>query len=295
MRQRSRSWCGDDGWVDCRPLSAVEIDAVSTGITGDDLLPDRWRDDSTRAAGVWLNGELIAVGRIHTSRIHASRYWTDIEVALDHRGRGHGRQMVDHLAGLRAEPKPLCTRGYVSSEAIAFARHLGARPYQTCPPQQVPTQAFTHLAAGTTPTVSGAAVDRADLGQAWVDTYDWVHHSWSPVRPGSEHLVLDELADVDLTHTRVVATPTIRAAAYVFADPTETVIVAECRTATEPGGLDLLRACVRDSLRSLAAAGITDVTFDGHDTDPHFRPLLNELPATGEAFELVEWDPSRPC
>lgn len=292
MTQRSCPWCGDDGQVDCRPLSTVEIDAAPTGITTDDLLPDRWRDNSTRAAGGWLNGELVAVGRIYTSRIHASRYWTDIDVAPDHRGRGHGRQMVDHLAGLRAEPKPLCTRGYVSSETIRFAKHLGASPYQTCPPQQVPTMAFAHLAAGTTRTVSGAAVDRAELGRAWVDTYDWVHASWAPVRPGSEHLIRAELSDVDLTHTRVVATPTIRAAAYVFADPTGTVVVAECRTATEPGGLDLLRACVRDSLSSLAAAGITEVAFDGHDTDPHFRRLLDELPATGEAFELLEWDPS---
>lgn len=67
--------------------------------------------------------------------------------------------------------------------------------------------------------------------------------------------------------------------------------MAETRTPTEPAGLDLLRACVRDSLLSLAASDITAVTFDGHDTDPHFRPLLDELPTRGEAFELLEWTP----
>ena len=71
--------------------------------------------------------------------------------------------------------------------------------------------------------------------------------------------------------------------------------LAECRTETEPGGLELLRGCVRASLLSLAGAGIATATFDGHDSDPHFRLLLDELPATGEPFELLEWSPTIPA
>ncbi len=255
-----------------------------------DLRPDRWRDQSTRAAAGWVDDELVAVGRIFTSRVHTSRYWTEVEVAPESRRRGHGRQMFTHLAGLRAEPKPLCTRGYVSSEPVSFARHLGARPYQTCPPQQVATVDAARLLAGSLGTLPGSAVDSRELQRAWTATYAWVHASWSPVAEGFEQPLLAAfLTDLDLTHTRVVATPTVRAAAYVFLDEAETVVVAECRTPTEPAGLRLLRACIRDSLLSLAANGVGAVTFDGHDTDPHFRPLLDELATTGEAFELLEW------
>lgn len=95
--------------------------------------------------------------------------------------------------------------------------------------------------------------------------------------------------DLDLAHTRVIADPSIRAAAFVFHDNPEPVVVAECRTPDEPAGLDLLRACVRDSLLSLTADNIPAIAFDGHDTDPHFRPLLDELPATGEPLELLDW------
>lgn len=275
--------------MDYRPLTRNVIAAAPDWLDRADLRPDRWRDETTRAVAGWEGTELVAVGRIFTSPVHTSRYWTEVVVAPHLRRRGYGRRLVAHLAGLRAEPKPLCTRGDVTSDSALFARRLGALPYQTCPPQQVATGAGAHLLTGGPTTRPASALDADELRRAWVQTYAWVHASWSPVAPGFEEpLLAGFIDDLDLTHTRVVATPTIRAAAFVFADDTRPVVVAECRTPTEPSGLDLLRACVRDSLRSLAADGTTAVTFDGHDTDPHFRPLLDELPTTGEAFELLE-------
>ena len=212
-------------------------------------------------------------------------------MAPGRRRRGLGREMVGFLAGLRSDPKPLCTRGYVSSESVLFARHLGARPYQRCPPQQVATADAFRLVGTGPETRPGSAVGLAELQRAWVDIYAWVHAGWSPVSAGFEEPLLAGFAeDLDLIHTRVVVTSTVRAAAFVFHDDEQPVVVAECRTPSEPAGLDLLRACVRDSLLSLANQGISAIAFDGHDTDPHFRPLLDELPTTGEAFELLEWN-----
>jgi len=276
--------------VDCRPLTSHDIAAAPDWLEQADLAPDRWRDESTRAAAGWEGADLIAVGRIFPSRVHLGRYWTEVVVTPGLRRRGHGRQMVVHLAGLRPAPKPLCTRGSSSSEPVSFARHLGARPYQTCPPQQVATADAVRLLGDGPRTLPGAAIGWEELRRAWADTYAWVHASWSPVAPGFEEPLLAAFGgDLDRTHTRVVATPTIRAAAFVFGDCDPPVVVAECRTPTEPDGLHLVRACVRDSLCSLAEDGVATVTFDGHDTDPHFRPLLEELPTTGESFELLEW------
>lgn len=276
--------------MECRLLNDGDIAAAPDWLKGADLRPDRWRNESTRAVAGLEGSDLVAVGRIYTSRVHVGRYWTEVAVAPEVRRRGYGRQIVGHLAGLRSEPKPLCTRGHISSEAALFARSLGARPYQTCPPQHVVTASATRLAASGLPTLRGSAVGSGELQRAWTDIYAWVHASWSPVAPGFEAPLLDGFADdLDLTHTRVVADPRIRAAAFVFHDSPNPVVVAECRTPAEPSGLDLLRSCVRDSLLSLAAADAEAVTFDGHDSDPHFRPLLNELPATGEPFQLLEW------
>ncbi len=278
--------------MECRPLTESDIAGAPDWLQQVDLRPDRWRGESTRAVGGWEDTELVAVGRIFTSRAHISRYWTEMVVAPAVRRRGLGRQMVTHLAGLRPGPKPLCTRGYVSSETVSFARHLGARPYQTCPPQQVATADAARLLAGGPVTLAGSVLEPGELRRAWTDIYAWVHASWSPVAPAFEEPALAGFTDdLDLTHTRVVATPTIRAAAFIFHDNPYPVVVAECRTPHEPAGRDLLRACVRDALVSLADDGVISASFDGHDSDPHFRPLLDELPTTGERFELLEWTP----
>ena len=237
-------------------------------------------------------GATVAVGRIFPGLVHADRYWTEIVVAPDQRRRGHGRDVARHLARLRPDDRWLCARGTASSAAVLFARSLGARDYQTCPPERVNTADAARLATtsvGVVP-VPGTEVDPRELRRAWTETYAWVHEGWSPVAPGfAEPLLAGFDADLDLEHTRVVADPRIRAAAFVFHDDPKPVVVAECRSRAEPDGPALLRVCVRDSLLSLAADSVATISFDGHDTDPHFRPLLDELPTSGEPFRLVEW------
>lgn len=186
--------------MECRLLTESDIAAA----------PD-WLDqvDLRRTAGGMTRPALLlagraAVGRIFASRVHTSRYWTAVVVAPEACRRGYGRQMVTHLAGLRPEPKPLCTRGYISSDGVLFSRSLGAQPYQTCPPQAVETADAVRLSVGEPPTLPGSAVGWEELQQAWVDIYAWVHASWSPVAPGfEESLLVGFTDDLDLAHTRV--------------------------------------------------------------------------------------------
>ncbi|XAS75737.1 GNAT family N-acetyltransferase [Dermatophilaceae bacterium Sec6.4] len=277
-----------------RPATAVDVATAPDWLEGVDLRPDRWRDQWTRAA-VGFDAEtkaLLAVGRIFTSRVHDDRYWTEIMVAPPLRRRGHGTRIAEHLATLRPDPWPMCDRGFVGTERVLFSRSLGALPYQTCPPEHVRTADAAGLAtSGAVQTQRGTDVGINELRRAWVDLYAWMHADWSPVAAGFEESLLEDFQDVDLVHTRVVVVDgQIRAGAFVFPDEPHPVVVAECRTRTETNGLMLLRACVRDSLLSLSVSNVTDVDFDGHDTDRHFRPLLQEIPASGTAFELLEWN-----
>ena len=279
-----------DGVVDIRLATDRDVVAAPDWLGGVDLRPDRWRDDATRAVVGLENGMVVAVGRIFTSRVHDDRYRVEIMVAPQCRRRGYGRSIAGSLSDLRADSKPLCSRGFVSSASARFARRLGAHAYQTCPPERVLTRDGSRLVRSNVPTVRGVDVVPDEVRAAWTEIYEWMHADWAPVAPGFEVPLLAEFADeLDLVHTRVVREGHIRAAAFVFADTPEPVVVAECRTRHEPDGLMLLRACVRDALLSLAEDGVGAITFDGHDTDPHFRPLLDELPVTGEAFELLEW------
>ena len=281
----------EDGGMDLRPATALDVVAAPDWLDGVDLRPDRWRDRATRAVVARDGEQVVAAGRIFTDRIHPGRYWVEVMVDPQARGRAHGRRVAEHLATLRVEDKPMCTRGHVSSDAVRFARRLGAKPYRTCPPQQVRTADAGSLPSPSVMTVRGVYVEMAEMSLAWTDVYRWMHADWAPVAAGTEPLVLSGFGDeLDLEHTTVVVDRgVVRAAAFVFADGPEPLVVAECRTRHEPAGLMLLRACVRDSLLTLAAAGIATITFDGHDSDPHFRPLLDELPVSGEAFVLLEW------
>lgn len=279
--------------MEFRPLTDEDVAAPPAWLAAEaDLRPDRWRDDCTRAIVGLEGGVPVAVGRIFPSRVHTSRFWTEIVVDPGRRRQGVGTDVAAELARLRPDDRPMCARGSLASAAVLFARSLGARPYQTCPPEQVRTSSAASLAAqGGVVVVAGADVTLEELRRAWTDTYAWAHETWSPVADGFEEPLLAGFdADLDRTHTRVVAGSEIRAAAFVFRGQPHPVVVAECRSRHQPDGLGLLRACVRASLLSLAADGTEEVIFDGHDTDPHFRPLLDELPATGEPFVLLEWD-----
>lgn len=276
-----------------RPATALDVAAAPKWLDGVDLRPDGWRDRWTRAVvGVDIVTDApLAVGRIFTDRVHDGRFWTEIVVAPHLRRRGHGTRIARHLATLRPDLRPMCDRGFVGSERTLFCRSLGARPYQTCPPGHVLTTDAASLAASTSVrTQRGVDVGIAELRKAWVDLYTWMHEDWSPVAALFQEPLLNDFEDVDLVHTRVVvADGEVRAGAFVFPDEPAPGVVAECRTRTEPHGLPLLRACVRDSLLALSASDIKVVDFDGHDADPHFRPLLREIPASGDPFELLEW------
>lgn len=56
--------------MNCRPLTLDDIAAAPNWLDQGDLRPDRWRDQTTRAAAGWEGTELVAVGRIFTSPVH---------------------------------------------------------------------------------------------------------------------------------------------------------------------------------------------------------------------------------
>jgi hypothetical protein len=116
---------------------------------------------------------------------------------------------------------------------------------------------------------------------AWVSMYLWVHESWSPADPD----VLHEMSPAMVA--RADAALSVYAArdrqpcatAWAFPEPTGTVIVgAETTHRDEPEAVGVLAATLAACLRNLAAAGITDVLIDGHDSDPHLVPVIATMP-----------------
>jgi hypothetical protein len=69
------------------------------------------------------------------------------------------------------------------------------------------------------------------------------------------------------------------ATAWAYPEPTGTVtVVAETTHRDEPDAVGVLAATLAACVRNLAAAGITDVLVDGHDTDPHLVPVVATMP-----------------
>lgn len=161
--------------MELRPLTDRDAAAPPAWLGGDaDLRPDRWRDDTTRAVVGLEGGSVVAAGRIFPSRVHASRYWTEVVVVPGRRRHGLGTEVAERLSRLRCDDRPMCARGPESSEAVSFVRSLGARPYQTCPPQDVRTESAASLAADDARFRSPASPSAcASWRRAWTDTYAW--------------------------------------------------------------------------------------------------------------------------
>jgi hypothetical protein len=55
-------------------------------------------------------------------------------------------------------------------------------------------------------------------------------------------------------------------------------LVSETVRRAEPDGVALVAAVVADAVRRLADAGVREVEFDGHVTDPHLDPVTRTFP-----------------
>lgn len=278
-----------------RPLTQADLDSAPVWFDAIELRADRWRDVHTRSAVTVLDGAIVAVGLIWTSRVHGDRYWCDLVVDPGRRRRGIGSAMLEHLIALRASDLALMTRGFVDDSRLCFADTVGARTIQIVPPSRVLTEHRTALrpVAGIR---AGDEVAWGDLLAANAATYEWTHASWSPVCGDFAEALSEDLEDeLDLEATSVAidVDGQIRAIAMVYRDSEPPIITAETVHPGDPEGERLVEAVVRRALDILAARGILEVDFDGHVTDPHLMPVWARLSPSGRWFRLVELNPAR--
>lgn len=289
----------DAAWLACDtesmervPLSPHLIDRAPDWLRTLPLRPDRWRNDQTRAFALVESGDMIAGGMMWTSRVHDGRYWFEIAVDPDRRGRGLGRTMFQHLATERAAALPFIARGFVDEDRVSFVRALGARTIQVVPPAEIHVSARTALRPDA--RARGAdSVPWDDVARANADVYEWTHADWSPVAPGFADALNEGLADdLDREASSVaVVDGRIVANCMVYRDSRPPVVTAEAIAARYPEGEALVEGCVRRSLDHLAERGVRKVEFDGHVSDPHFLPVWTRLSPTGRWFHLLEVDP----
>lgn len=183
---------------------------------------------------------------------------------------------------------------------MSFARALGGRTYQRVPgitvdPRSSAVEAWCrrHETSSSAHVADLGSAPDADLVDAFVTLYLWVHQRWAPVGDRHAlHSVAESLMgdlDRDLGSGAWVD-GRLAAIVLVFTDDDGTSeIVAETLVPDEPGGIELLAATVARTLSAAAKRRIAAVSFDGHDDDPHLAPVVAALPATAsEPLHLVE-------
>ncbi|WP_206448040.1 GNAT family N-acetyltransferase [Agrococcus sp. KRD186] len=273
-----------------RELRPEDLDRAASWLVDGGFRADRWRDDHTRSAVASDAGRVIAAGMIWTSRVHGDRYWVRIIVEPDRRRQGHGRAMLAHLSTLRPAELPFMARGFFDSDEMAFADGLGAHTIQVVPPARIATSSRTRLRALDS-VVSAGGLTRATIEAANAETYEWVHAAWSPVGPGFESALNEDLwdeLDPQATSVALDADGRILAMAMGYQDSSPPVVTAETVRIDQEGGERLVEACIRRTLDVYAERGVDEVEFDGHVTDPHFMPIWARLQPAGEWFRLVE-------
>lgn len=283
-----------------RTLNEADLSAPMDWFTSHELRVDRWRDEETRAVvATDASGAVVGTGRFYMGRVHDSRLIADVEVAPEYRRQGLGTAIVRALGELRPDRRSFQAGCYAGSTTEEFLATLGATEYQRVPPEFVDTAAGTAALSvpGLPPTVSGDDVPWRELEAGWVDMYDWIHEGWSPVAPDFATWILEGFREeLDRRRTRVRLGPdgTVRAMALVWDHPgPEPNVVPETRTRAEVDGERQLAACLRDAFAALCEDGVAHATIEGHVTDPHYARLHSRLPATGEPYLLLEFDPAQ--
>jgi GNAT superfamily N-acetyltransferase len=246
---------------------------------------DRWR----RTLVADLDGQVVGAATAARHRLHPGRHAFAVQVAPTHRRRGIGRNLVDHLRQVTPDGLPLTAKMLAADPAAnGLLGAVGGRVFQSCPsPRPDPTSTAVRDWSAAQPAPAGVSVlSMADLSaaarvDAWVDMYLWVHEAWAPADPD----VLREMSPAVVAGTdpalSVYATRDGEpcATAWAIPEPDGTVIVAtETTHRDEPDAVSVLAATLAACLRNLAAAGITDVLIDGHDSDPHLVPVIATMP-----------------
>jgi GNAT superfamily N-acetyltransferase len=249
---------------------------------------------------------LVGAATIATNRVHAGRLSCAVEVGAPWRRCGVGRRLLAEVRSLASQAVPtavLSVKVRPGSAAHAFATAAGAAVYQQCPGIRVDAQDpalpewcaavgtdGTDHAADVVSVTTLTQVSRRQVEAAFVEQYSWVHRGWAPVS-SSQSLrevaatTIDEL-DRELSTGawmgyRLVAT------AFAFRAGDALEVVAEAQSPAEPLAMYAVAQVVAGSLVRAAAAGIRQVDFDGHLSDPHLMPVLASLPHSGTAPLLL--------
>lgn len=279
-----RPWApGDDldGLLDAvaDPLFASQGHALH----GPDRDADRWRRTTVAVAG----GEVVGAVTVARNRFHPGRWSAVIEVAPDHRRRGLGSLLLRRAREVRPDGRPLAGKVRPSTPADGFVRTAGGRAYQHCTCARVGTGGVTGRAAST---LEERPVP--DLGDLLVAQYRWVHAAWSPVSPDAPVSTLAAVLTGDVRTDLSAASWSDdhpAALAVVFPGAGAWVVLAETVHEQQPDGDRHHAAAVSRALAACAEAGIGEVEFDGHVTDPHLHLLLQQLPRLGtDPLDLVE-------
>lgn len=261
---------------------------------------DRWRQTWVAE----IAGQTIGAVTVARNRVHPGRYSLAVEVGAASRGGGVGRRLVEHARGLTPEPLPLAAKLRPSDEAgVALLHRLGGRVYQHCPglcpdPSSTEVLAWAANAASNSEIAVRALSDVPghEWADLWVRQYLWVHHDWSP----AAEMPLREIArdlidnvDPELTSATVRGSH-VNGVSWVFDGHDGTAeVVAETIHRQATHGVAELAGCLARSLAKLAEAGVGKAEIDGHVSDPHLQPVLNEFPnVPREPLDLVEIGPA---
>jgi GNAT superfamily N-acetyltransferase len=247
--------------------------------------PSRWR---TRVA-VGPDDEIRgAVTAAHHS-VHRGQYVLALTVAPAHRRRGLGRELVAEGLRMRTEPLPMTTQFLGSDEAgAALVRAVGGEIVQTTP-RFVADPAVMRGWADAQSIPPGVtvgdltAVPAAELAVAHRDLYLWQHEDWCAPPIWLPAVTAHAEAAVAVTRPELSSGARVgdRLAAFaiVIDEPGGgLMLISETVRRAEPDGIALVAAVVSDALRRLADAGVREVEFDGHVTDPHLHPVTQTFP-----------------
>ena len=287
---------------------ATQADAERDGHRFEWLKPDGWRM-GFRALVLELadpdaGARVIGVGRIGPNPVHPARDLVELEIAPEHRRRGHGTALLHELG--KYSGKPLASKAAPGSERELFLRTLGAVTCLEVPLLRldVAAERTARWAAAVHEGHDGGAravpwsdLPREQVIDALTDRYLWQHASWSPtaardvVRP-----VVGEEFYEDSSHEHsiaVVRDGQITALADLYrggADVEDGEGSAGGRGAglSREGSLEAVDAaapharadvalCLAALLEQLRAVGVTSLDLDNHPTDPHTAPLLATL------------------
>lgn len=254
-------------------------------------------DDPWRRSRVATDrdGQVIGCATVTSSALHPGRLPCAVDVAPAWRRRGVGSALLAAVGAERPDARPMSSKARLSNTAAtAFVTAVGGRPYQHCPGIAVDPRA-EDVRRWALARRSGSCrdlVEATDLVSVFAELYRWIHQTWSPAGDMAvlAQVAGEDVADADLTlSSGYWVAGRLTAVAFAFPRGEACDVVAETVTADVPDGDQAVAGVVATTLLRCAERGVTDVQFDGHETDPHLAGVLRDLPGfRADPLALVE-------